>query len=301
MGIYDREYYRKDKTSFLGSIADRGIVCKWLILINGICFVIQLVTIPQRHQGLGPFTEALWLAPQKVLDGEIWRLLTHAFLHDPDSWTHIIFNMLFLWWLGRDVEDIYGSREFLAFYLVAAVLAGLAFLGWDLAQRSNAPALGASGAVTAVMVVCACHFPNRPFLFSFFIPIPLWLLVIINVLQDTFVFVSKTRTGVAVAAHLAGAAFGFLYYKYQWRILNFSPNLRFWTHLRSRPRLRVYHEEKNPRPGAFKPSAVERDEQMEAKVDAVLEKVARFGQSSLTEEEKQILMKASEVYKKRRS
>ncbi|HEV3204098.1 MAG TPA: rhomboid family intramembrane serine protease, partial [Gemmataceae bacterium] len=208
MGIYDREYYRRDKTSFLGSIADRGNVCKWLILINGICFVIQLVTIPPRHQGYGPFTEALWLVPQKVLDGEIWRLLTHAFLHAPDSWTHIIFNMLFLWWLGRDVEDIYGSREFLAFYLVAAVLAGLAFLGWGLAQRSNAPALGASGAVTAVMVVCACHYPNRQFLFSFFIPIPLWLLVIINVLQDTFVFVSQTKTTVAVAAHLDGAAFG---------------------------------------------------------------------------------------------
>jgi hypothetical protein len=92
-----------------------------------------------------------------------------------------------------------------------------------------------------------------------------------------------------------------MYYKYQWRILNFSPNLRFWTNLRSRPRLRVYHEEKSPGPGSFKSTAVERDEQMEAKVDAVLEKVARFGQSSLTEEEKQILLKASEVYKKRRS
>ena len=49
------------------------------------------------------------------------RLLSYAFLHDPGDIFHILFNMLFLWWFGSDVEDLYGPREFLSFYLTAAL------------------------------------------------------------------------------------------------------------------------------------------------------------------------------------
>jgi membrane associated rhomboid family serine protease len=299
LGIYDRDYYRAEGHSFLGSFTERGKVCKWLLLINGICFVIQLMTT-QQWGGAGPFTEALWLSPQKVLDGEVWRLLTHAFLHDPNYIWHIVFNMLLLWWLGTDVEDIYGSREFLAFYLTAAVVAGLAFLGGELARGNNSPALGASGAVMAVMVVCACHYPHRTML-VWFIPMPLWLMIVLYVGHDAYVFLVRANSLVAVSAHLGGAAFGFLYYKYQWRILNFVPNLRLWARRRARPKLRVFDEEPATAKASYPTDSADVDEQMEARVDAVLEKVARFGQSSLTEEERQLLLKASEVYKKRRS
>ena len=68
-----------------------------------------------------------------------------------------------------------------------------------------------------------------------------------------------------------------------------------------RPRLHVYRDEpRQPVPVAAPPSG-DVDEQLEAKLDAVLEKVARTGKDSLTDNEKQILMRASEIYKKRRS
>src|SRR5262249_30392603 len=174
MGIYDREYYRREGPSFLGSFTQRGQVCKWLIGINIIFFVFQLLTrewpqttvdedtgaiVVQRGRE-GPMTENLELRPSDVLHGQVWRVLTYAFLHSTSGLLHLVFNMLFLWWFGTDVEDIYGPREFLALYLIAAVLGGLAYIFSYLAgMGSNLPCVGASGAVMAVMVLCALHYP----------------------------------------------------------------------------------------------------------------------------------------------
>lgn len=306
MGIYDREYYRREGPSFLNSLAGMGRVCKWLILLNIAVYILQLMTLPapmEFRPGDGAFTDAFVLDTQAVLHGQVWRLLTYAFLHSPYFWQHIVFNMLFLWWFGHEIEDIYGSREFLAFYLTAAFLGGLAFLLTNL--QGGPTCLGASGAVTAVMVLYALHFPGRVIYLFFVLPVPIWLYVVFQVAQDTFIFVRGDQTGTAVAVHLAGALFGFIYYKRNWRMLGFLPDLRAWQRERSRPRLRVYRAEEEERPEpvsvAAPPPAGDSDEQLEAKLDAVLEKVARFGQASLTDHERQILFRASEVYKRRRT
>src|SRR2546423_845667 len=127
MGIYDRDYYRREGQSFLGSLTERGTVCKWLIGINIVCFLLQMITT-KHLTGESPFTNALILDVQAVLHGEVWRLLSYAFLHDIENPWHIVFNMLALYLFGRDVEDAYGPREFVAVYLLAAVLGGAAFL-----------------------------------------------------------------------------------------------------------------------------------------------------------------------------
>ena len=157
MGIYDREYIRRDGPRFLGSLGGHGQVCKWLILINIVVFVLQLMTGDRRN--LGPITEGLWLDVDKVMAGQVWRLLTYAFLHDREALLHIVFNMLFLWWFGHEVENIYGGKEFLAFYLAAALISSLAYVLWQLVVGAHGSALGASGAVSAVVVLVAI---NRP-------------------------------------------------------------------------------------------------------------------------------------------
>jgi len=212
-------------------------------------------------------------------------------------------NMLALWWFARDVEVIYGSWEFLAFYLLAAVLGGVAYTAASLAGFGSGQALGASGAVTAALVVSACHFPHHQIMVMFILPMRIWMYVVIMVAMDSFGMLSGNDRGVAVAAHLGGAAFGFIYYKLQWRILSFFSWLRFLRVSRPRPRLRVYREEPAEPVRAVKAPAVagDVDEHMEAKLDALLEKVARHGKSSLTESENQFLLRASEEYKKRRT
>jgi hypothetical protein len=159
-----------------------------------------------------------------------------------------------------------------------------------------------------VMVVYACHFPREIIYFFGVLPIPVWLFVGVQVAQDTIIFVGQTATRVGVSAHLGGAAFGFAYFKLHLRLLSLLPDfsgmLRGGARRRARPPLRVYREdEEMPAPvGVTAPAAKpEADEQLEAKLDAVLEKVARHGQASLTETERQILFRASEVYKKRRT
>src|ERR1043166_1716282 len=104
MGIYDRDYYRREGPSYLDSFTVRGQICKWLLISNITIFIVQLIT----SEGIsGPVPEALQLEPQKVLAGEIWRLLSYAFVHDPTTWVHIFFNMWMLWLFGTYMEELY--------------------------------------------------------------------------------------------------------------------------------------------------------------------------------------------------
>src|SRR5262249_29703579 len=158
-----------------GGISDRGRMVLTLIVINVIVFVAQLVS----HE----VTRWLWLDVNKVLQGQVWRLLTYAFLHDPDSVFHILFNMLVLWFFCREVEELYGRREFLTFYLMAALVGGVVFTLEQLVLGQvyrgvyyYHHALGASAAVLAVLVVCVCHYPHRTVLLFFILPMPAWLL-----------------------------------------------------------------------------------------------------------------------------
>lgn len=299
MGIYDRDYYRNDGPSFLGSITNTAPVCKWLIIMNVAVFIVQMIDLRGVFGPPEMLKRALALNPDTPL--EVWRLLTHAFLHSPYSFFHIFWNMLFLWWFGTDLEQHYGSKEFLAFYLVSAVAGGLMYvLAAVTGIIGGGFGYGASGAVTAVMVLTALHWPNKTILVFFILPVPIWLIVIFQVGKDFWQFLGGLETEVAVGGHLGGALFGFLYYQFQFRLLNFLPDFRAWRARRGRPQLRVYREEEPV--VAARPRVVpsDTDEHLEAKVDAVLEKVARHGRQSLSEAEHQLLLKAGEMYKKRR-
>ena len=303
MGIQDRDYYREGP-SFLDRVGQQGATV-WLIAITCGVFFGQCVTgNPLR----GPLAEVGAFDTRLILGGEVWRLFTPVFLH-ADLW-HLLFNMLALYWAGQQLERLNGSREFVLFYLAAGVGANVVYLAAQLAGLTpEGRAVGASGAVTAALVVFACHFPHARVRLYFILPMPVWLLAVLFVGFD-IVFALRVapdpRGGrIAYFAHLGGAAFGLLYFQSGWqfsRLFARSPKARV------RPRLRIATpppEEDTPEPvgapveAAPRPAAAA-DEQLEAKLDAVLEKVSKYGQESLTAEEREILFKASELYKKRR-
>jgi membrane associated rhomboid family serine protease len=219
-----------------------------------------------------------------VYGGQVWRLITHAFCHDRYSVFHILINMLCLYWFGATLELMYGSREFLLFYLTAAVVAGLALVGLDLYTGSSVPGIGASGAVMAVMMLYTMHFPRETICICWFFPVEMRWVMVFFVIWDLHPILLTLSgepifTGVAHAAHLGGLAFGFLYARYEWRlevIGEHLPGLR-WER-RRRPRLRVVRPSTAP--------------QM-SRVDQVLEKISVSGQDSLTEEERAVLQEAS--------
>ncbi len=328
MGYQDRDYFRAGSgwNSFLSTTR----VCKTLMVINIIAFLVQNALDISTQ---GEFTRWFAMNPYAVFErGEVWRLVTGAFLHG--SIWHLFCNMYALWLFGFDMEDIYGPKEFLAFYLVSAIIANIAFAGGqyffsdrssmlhfimehhDLDQEElkrlrmmmlSTMGIGASGAVSAVMLLCACHYPYRTLLLFMVIPVPLWLAAVIYVGADSLIFMRGIQTGVAVTAHLGGALFGAVYYFLHWRLTgNWTFGIRQWWR---RPKLRLL-----PHPSADKvrPKAASsqkeagaspgaQDQGLVAQADAVLAKMACHGKESLTAEEQAILQKASELYKRRRS
>lgn len=317
MGIYDRDYYRKDGGSFLGSLADQGRVTLWLIGVTVVVFLAQFGTTRPDEFGImtSPVTAALELNVDKVYQGEVWRLLTVAFVHDTRDPFHILVNMLVLYMFGRRVEDHLGPREYLAFYLVSGVLASLAFVGASAAGLPYAGkvGVGASGAVTAVLVFLACLQPRLTVLFMFLIPMPIWGVVAMTVGYDLYRMLSPAPDArVGYSAHLGGAAFAFCYYKLAWRLTDWMRLPVSWRENRARPSLRVYREDEDeaeetptprpqrPAPTPAPPRLIE-DEQLEAQVDTILEKIQRVGMDGLSDTERKTLMRASELMKRRRS
>ncbi|HEY1188367.1 MAG TPA: rhomboid family intramembrane serine protease [Gemmata sp.] len=304
MGIQDRDYYREGP-SFLDRVSQQGATV-WLIAITVGVFFGQVLSQPVRGGvGSSPLTEFGSCVPEQVLAGEVWRLLTAVFLHG--SLWHLFFNMLVLHWAGGQFEEARGSRELLLFYLLGGVFANVVYV---VAQLNGAlgggqvGAIGASGAVGAAMVVFACYHPHAQLRLYLIIPMPAWLLAILFVGMNSVMGFGNVGGGVAYFAHLGGAAFGFLYYQTGVR---FSTMFRSSDRVRARPKLRIISPppeeraepvgaavEAPPRPA--KPA----DEQLEAKLDVILEKVSRYGRESLTPEEREILLRASELYKKRR-
>ncbi len=305
MGIQDRDYYRNEGPSVFDSLLPSGIVCRWLIGINVGVFVIQLIAA--HGEGAGWVDRWFQLDVNEVMRGQFWRLLTFAFLHA--NFTHIFFNMLFLWWFGSDVEQLYGRKEFLAIYLISAVFGGAAYVGWGVLQADPVgPCIGASGAVTTMLILCALHYPRRIIYIFAILPVPIWLFAIFSVVQDVYGLFHQTQ--IAVVVHLAGAVFAVAYYKWQRSITEIVSGLMWWRNRRPRARLKLFQPDPE-REEAVAVSAnssasstsiqVSVDEHLEAKLDAVLEKIAKLGKESLTQQEQEILRQAAEMYKRRRT
>src|ERR1700683_4013794 len=111
------------------------------------------------------------------MEGQLRRLITSAFCHQRFGLWHILFNMLMLYWFGTRLERMYGPREFLLFYLAAAVCSSLAYVGLAFYTGSNVPAIGASGAVMGVMMLYVIYYPFETFLIFWVMPVPLWALL----------------------------------------------------------------------------------------------------------------------------
>lgn len=244
------------------------------------------------------------LDAEKVKRGQIWRLVTCGFCHDRNLFWHILINMLFLFWFGKRLEMVFGYSEFLAFYFSALVVASLAYIALEIYTQSNVPAIGASGAVWGVAALYALMYPYERIYIYFLFPVEIRWLVLIYFLFDLLPILrtlggEQVFSGVAHAAHVGGAIFGFAYWKQSWRLMPLIDRVqRRFSNLF----IRSTENERDAR--VFKMPS--RDEMESAsnvdqeELDQLLEKISRSGHSSLSDEELQRLEETSKRIRERR-
>ena len=176
-------------------------VVKHLLIINLIVF---LATMVLERYGSSNITSMLALNSVATGRFRFWQLFTYMFMHA--GWSHILVNMFALWMFGYVLENFWGSRRFLVYYLVCGIGAGVCNLlvpGWGLT-------VGASGAVYGILLAFGMMFPNERIYFYFLIPIKAKWFVIgyaaLELIQGLF----YSYDGVAHFAHLGGMLVGLL-------------------------------------------------------------------------------------------
>ena len=315
MGIYDREYYR-DGSGGPAWLAGFHSATKVLVAINVAVFLAVWVDESDR------LLSWLWLSPGELFrGGQVWRLITSAFLHR-DGW-HLLFNMLLFWFVGKEVEAIYGRRETWLIYLTGAVVSGLIWAAIEAGSGGmGISTWGASGAVWAIVAIFTLYYPNREILLFGILPLPMWVLAVLFLGGDLLGLLQNVRgeatAPIAFAGHLGGAAYGALYKQFD---LRWGRLLAGISRAR-RPRFRIVRpdsfeetEIEYPVPSAASKSVTassasrpspsliqaQAEEFLEARVDEILAKIAREGRGSLTEDEQRVLQEASKRARAKRS
>lgn len=151
---------------------------------------------------------------------ELWQVFTYMWLHDLLAASHIIFNMLGLYFLGPPLERRWGGRHFLRFYVLTGTIAGI----FSLLAGHVLPAtfgidvvIGASGAVLGLVAAFSIVIPNTTLLLFFVVPLRAKYVVWIVLAIDTVVFLSATTSDVAYQTHVGGVIAAWLLITGNWR------------------------------------------------------------------------------------
>lgn len=203
-------------------------VVKYLLIIN-IAIWIFAILIGQGYVLKNEFFfDWFGLIPnQTIFNFKFWQMFTYMFIHSPHL-NHILFNMLLLWWVGGQLETTMGSKNFLKYYLVCGVGAGILYLvilygvfftiGLGTSNVLNSPVIGASGSIFGLLMAFAIFHGENVVYFMMLFPMRAKWFVALLVLIEVFVLMSSGVSGpVANLAHLGGIIVGFIYLMYETR------------------------------------------------------------------------------------
>jgi len=293
MGWQDRDYAKEPQygpvrvmTRGSGGLRPRSMTST-LIAINVAIYVLCVFTAgPGRTVAFSPLF--LWGAMETslVTGGQAWRLVTSDYLHW-NTW-HILLNMIALHFLGRPLEQVWGSRKFFVVYTIAGILGSLFYMvltltGWF----SPGVAAGASGCVLGLLGAAAVLFPHAEVYIYFLFPVKIRVVAVVFAGLYIFNIWQKGDNAGGDACHLAGLAFGV------WFALHGD---RWWSYRGNRLLGRFgsgnAHRDRLSRTD-FR-ARIEQRRTDAATVDRILDKVRRDGVGSLTEQERRALTQATE-------
>jgi len=241
-----------------------------------------------RNTFLHYYSEEYLLLPASLpkLATRFWTPLTYMFMHD--GFFHILFNMLWLYWMGQIFEEYLGTKRTIGLYLFGGLTGALFFiLAYNFLPaftNSNAAAgavvLGASASVMAIIVATATLLPDYTIYMMIIGPVKLKWLAIFYVVLD-FILVAGVNGGGEIT-HLGGALFGFIYIKQVQRGNDLISGIVDLF----KPRSKLKVASKNPDKNS---NALPRQEE----IDRILDKISQSGYESLNKQEKEILFRAS--------
>lgn len=290
--MYQQESFR---SAFKRGFMTIPAVIRTIIAINVIVFLFQALfgSIPVGGQSLNhwiitylAFDPSIWTAITQP-----WRFVTYMFLHG--SGFHLIFNLLWLWWMGRSVEETIGHRSFIVLFFGAGIGGAILHIALSFLYGTSV-VIGASGAVFGVMVAFAYLFPVAPIMLLFLPPIQARFLVAGLIAFDILMIGSGDM--IARLVHLGGAGCGYLIIKSHSKGNDLAKYVRPIEQLfkggsgsKSAPKAR---KPKNKR--MYSVSDVEIVEEVDqTELDRILEKISREGYDGLTKEEKKTLFELS--------
>lgn len=263
-----RYQFQAHQTQFTWNPRTVTNAIKILVIINVGMYLLQIITESQLDmiRIFGLSTKTIWSL--------IWQPITYMFMHG-GVW-HVAINMFILWMFGSELEAIWGKTEFLKYYFVTGIGAGLVWLLFNIGGL-NAILIGASGAVYGILMAYGLMFPNRTVYVYFLFPVKVkWFVLFIGALA----FFSSMGTGSNIShlTHLSGMLIGYLY-------LRFSDH---WRNIIFNFRKKIVE---------MKSMQKDRDNQQKMKlqqeVDTLLDKANICGWESLSEEEQLKLQSSS--------
>lgn len=262
---YSNYYYKYFHKTVTGKI----------IIANTIVFLIQMAHLKINSV---PFDMFFGLCPTDVLQYKFWQIFTYMFLHA--DFLHLFFNMFSLFFFGLELERLWGSKELLKYYLTCGVGAALFSFFF---VHDYVYIIGASGAIFGVFLAYGLIYPEREVLFFFIYPIKIkYALIILSMISMFLMF--NNNSNIAHFTHLGGLVIGYLYLKH--------------AHIANKlEKFKINRQDKKRK------SKIEKLEsqinKMQEDVDALLVKISNHGLNSLTEKERKVLLKASELIKQK--
>jgi len=267
--------------------------------INTLIYVVvALINVPFFLSGNGglaydTFIREYFAFPADIISQPLhfYTILTYQFFHD--GFFHVLFNMLWLYWMGRIFLDFLKPRQFHFVYLIGGVLGAILFvIAFNVfpvfRNATDATVIGSSAAVMAIVVATATLVPNFSISLLLFGEVKLKYLALAYVVLDLIGSTSANAGGSF--AHLGGALFGFVYIKALQSGTDWSAIFK------KRPKLRVVNnkQQSSRKDDAGRPASRKNEGYVDQReIDEILDKISKTGYDKLSKEEKETLFKAS--------
>jgi membrane associated rhomboid family serine protease len=212
-------------------IALFGIQIVYMILINNGAADEMLGNLP------------LW-APEGFESGKIWQVFTYMWIHDHhDVVSHLLLNLLILYFIGPMFESAWGKKDFLRFFMLCGLGGGVLtlILSWFAPGMFGGMVVGSSGAMLGLIVAFGLTYPNREMYIFFVIPVRGSTLIPLTIGIDLLMWLSTPSGGgrIAIAAHWGGMLTAYLLITGRWRPDRFRSRLTEIKKKKARSKLGV--------------------------------------------------------------